>query len=154
MARIAYCWELGAGLGHLTAFLPMARLLKDRGHEVFCISKELIGTGELLEKQGFKVFQAPYWTPNIKNLPSPVNYAEILFGFGYVQEERVFEKIKAWENLLRAVGPDIVILDHAPSASLAARNLPVKRFFSWPIIKALIVCSIPKLSILRSSFLT
>jgi len=33
MGKIAYCWELGGGLGHITSFMPVAGHLKEKGHE-------------------------------------------------------------------------------------------------------------------------
>ena len=82
MGKIAYCWGLGGGLGHIASFIPVAGHLKEKGHEVVFIIRDLMNTGELIGKHGFEVFQAPVWHPKVKKLPDPMNYAEILFRFG------------------------------------------------------------------------
>ena len=138
MGKVAFCWELGGAFGHIMGFLPIAKQLQAQGHEVVFIVKDLMNTGKLVEEQGFKVYQAPYWHPKLKKLPNPVNYAEILFRFGYLNEERLFEMVNGWKNILQAISPDLVVLDHSPTAIVASRTITVKRtllghgFFSPP----------------------
>ena len=59
MSRIIYAWELGAGYGHLAAFLPLAKALRAAGHEVIFVVKELTHAETLLGQQGFAYLQAP-----------------------------------------------------------------------------------------------
>ena len=61
MAKIAFCWELGGGLGHIAGFQPIANHLKEKGHDVIFIVKSLLNTEQLVGQYGFKVFQAPNW---------------------------------------------------------------------------------------------
>jgi UDP-N-acetylglucosamine:LPS N-acetylglucosamine transferase len=127
MGKVAFCWELGGGLGHITGFLPMAKRLLEQGHEVFYIVKNVLSTEKLIGQYGVKVFQAPVWHPKLKNLPIPMNYAEILFRFGYLNEERLFDMVLGWKNLFEIIAPDIVIFDHSPTANMASRGVSVKR---------------------------
>ena len=55
-----------------------------------------MNTGELRGKHGFEVFQAPVWHPKVKKLPDPMNYAEILFRFGYLSQDRLFDMVMGW----------------------------------------------------------
>lgn len=127
MGKIAFCWELGGGLGHITGFLPIAHHLKEKGHEVIYIIKDLMNTGDLIGKHGFKLYQAPYWHPKVKNLPVPMNYAEILFRFGYLNEERLFDMVIGWKNILEVTAPDLAVFDHSPTAIVASRSVSLKR---------------------------
>ena len=140
MGKVAFCWELGGAFGHIMGFLPIAKRLQEQGHDVVFIVKDLMNTGQLVVQNGFKVYQAPFWHPRLKNLPKPVNYAEILFRFGYMNEDRVFEMVMGWKNLLEVIAPDLVVVDHSPTALIASRCISVKRtilgtgFFSPPQI--------------------
>jgi UDP-N-acetylglucosamine:LPS N-acetylglucosamine transferase len=127
MGKVAFCWELGGGLGHITGFLPMAKRLQKKGHEVVFIVKNLLSTEQLIGQYGVKVFQAPVWHPKLRNLPVPMNYAEILFRFGYLNEARLFDMVKGWKNLFEIISPDLVIFDHSPTANVASRGISVKR---------------------------
>lgn len=127
MAKIAFCWELGGGLGHITGFLAIANLLRERGHEVVYIIRDLLNTGELIGQHGFKIFQAPCWHPRVKNLPDPVNYAEILFRFGFLSEDRLFDMVMGWENIFQLINPDLAIFDHSPTALVASRKFNFKK---------------------------
>ena len=48
MGKVAFCWELGGGLGHIAGFLPVANHLKEKGHEVIFIVKSLLNTEQLV----------------------------------------------------------------------------------------------------------
>jgi UDP:flavonoid glycosyltransferase YjiC (YdhE family) len=127
MGKIAFCWELGGGLGHITGFLPMAKRLQEQGHEVVYIVKNILNTEQLIGQYGVKIYQAPIWLPKVKNLRVPLNYAEILFRFGYLNEERLFDMVVGWKNLFEIIKPDLAIFDHSPTANVASRGVSVKR---------------------------
>ncbi|MDX2435050.1 MAG: hypothetical protein QNK14_10610 [Desulfobacterales bacterium] len=84
MGKVAFCWELGGGLGHIAGFLPVANHLKEKGHEVIFIVKSLLNTEQLVGQYGFKVFQAPNWPSMAKKRPPTMNYAEIILNFGFL----------------------------------------------------------------------
>lgn len=127
MGKIAYCWEIGGGLGHITAFFPIAQRLQEKGHEVIFIVKDLRFTDQLIGQQGFKVFQAPIWPQRLENLPRAESYSELLFMFGYLDKERLSDIVVGWRNILQAFAPDLAVFDFSPTASIAARSLSVKR---------------------------
>ena len=96
MSHIVYAWELGAGYGHLAAFLPLAKALRAAGHEVTCVIKELTHAETLLGQEGFAFLQAPLWLLQLERLTHPINYAEILFKVGYLSQPGVTGLVKAW----------------------------------------------------------
>ena len=88
MAKVAYCWERGGGLGHITSFMPR------------CGS--------------YNKLHAPVWHPKVKKLPDPMNYAEILFRFGYLSQDRLFDMVMGRKNIRQVIAPDLAVFDHSP----------------------------------------
>lgn len=131
MSRIAYAWEFGANLGHVGTFLPIARDLRARGHEVRWMVAHAGQAARLLDKEGFAWLQAP-GIPEIAHKTPPQSYADILLRFGYASAEDLFGLAVAWRELLILTAPGVLLADHAPTAILAARTLgiPVMLFGS------------------------
>lgn len=127
MSHIVYAWELGAGYGHLAAFLPLAKALRDAGHELTFVIKELTHAEALLGPEGFTYLQAPLWQLQLDRLTHPINYAEILFKVGYLSQPGVTGLVKAWRKQLDLLRPDLLIVDHGPTPLLASRGAPFKR---------------------------
>lgn len=129
MAHIFYAWELGANLGHIGAFLPIARALRERQHRVEWVVAQPYRASRLLPAAGFDWLQAPLM-PEVHHNAPPASYADILLRFGYAQAQDLFGLVVAWRKLMGITGAQMVLADHAPSAILAARtlDLPVMLF--------------------------
>lgn len=126
MARILYAWELGGDLGHISTALPLLLALRARGHEVAVALKDLSQAQAVLGQHGIAMLQAPVWLEPPKNLPDPpLSYAEILLRFGYLEATGLHGLVNGWQTLYRALQPQLLIADHAPTALLAARGLPL-----------------------------
>lgn len=125
MSRILYCWELGAGYGHIAAFLPVARRLRQAGHDVIFVLKNLQFADVLLGDEAFGYLQAPVYWPDGRPLPAALNYAGILANTGYTDPTSLYSRANAWRALYRHLKPDLLVFDHAPTAQLAARGLPL-----------------------------
>ncbi|WP_415880392.1 glycosyltransferase [Methylomonas sp. TEB] len=140
MARVLYCWELGAGYGHTAAFLPIARQLKSLGHEVIFALKDLEYADTWLAADHFCYLQAPIRWPDSRPQAPASSYPGILQNAGFTDETGLLTRAKAWECLYRHVSPDLIVCDHAPTALLAARKFDTPRagfgtgFFSPPRI--------------------
>jgi hypothetical protein len=131
MARIVYAWELGGGFGHIQAFLPLAYRLREAGHEIIFINKDLLNAERELNRHGFSCLQAPLFQGRLAGLPEPpANFSEILLRFGFLREEHLAGLAKAWLALLRLLSPAVIIADYAPAALLAARiaEIPAATF--------------------------
>lgn len=127
--RVVFAWEMGGGLGHVTAIQPIAKALADQGVEVFLILQDLSRVEEILDDRRFRYFQAPLWL-RISNLAGgrqSINYAELLAQFAYLNEPGLRGLVKAWRQLFEAIKPDLLIVDHAPTALLAARDMGFPR---------------------------
>lgn len=123
MARFAFIWELGGAYGHLGRMIPVARELRERGHEVVFIIRELVEAERLLGPHGFSWYQAPLWIGRVMNLPDPLSHAELLMAFGFLDPPALLSMCRAWRNLLGLLAVDALVFDYAPTAVLASRGL-------------------------------
>ena len=127
MSRILYVWELGAGYGHVSSVLPLAVQLKERGHEVIFALRDLAHAERFLGRRSFALLQAPIWTSDRRGPDLPVSYAEMLANFGFLDRAGLTGMVKAWRELYRLVRPDLLVIDHGPTALLAARGTSIRR---------------------------
>ncbi|MGH8050159.1 MAG: glycosyltransferase [Arenimonas sp.] len=144
MARILFAWELGSGLGHLHRFLPIARALNQRGHQVFIAARELHKIQQVARPgDPFIWFQAPLWLPSVREPNVGRTYCDLLFHCGFLDPSGLLGLVRGWHALFAAVQPDLLICDHAPISLLSVRNTPIKRmtfgngFFHPPAIAPL-----------------
>jgi UDP:flavonoid glycosyltransferase YjiC (YdhE family) len=122
MANIFYAWEFGANLGHMGAFLPLARALRDKGHTVHWTVASSTSAARLLDQEGFGWLQAPVCPEQPRQGP-PLSYADILLRFGYANAADLLGLVVAWRELIKLTGAEVMLADHAPTALLAARTL-------------------------------
>lgn len=123
MSRIAFVWELGSSYGHISLLLPFARRLKQRGHEVVLVLRELHNVSNL-SGDGITVLQAPIWLQSMHGLPEPpLNYSEMLLRYGYFGADGLAGLVSAWRSLFVLLGCDVIVADHSPTALLAARSM-------------------------------
>ena len=124
MSKLFYAWEFGANFGHIGAFLPLARALRQRGHDVRWAVSQTGPTARLLACENFTWLQAPFGQEMPRAGP-PLSYSDILLRFGYASGEDLLGLVVAWRELLRLTGAQAVLADHAPTAILAARTLGI-----------------------------
>jgi hypothetical protein len=123
-STILFCWELGGGLGHLMQMLPLAEGLAKRGHRVYMALRDLDRAGALYGRAGVSFLQAPASHSGAPPSARPVTYAQVLVNCGFGAKTALFARASAWRNLFKLVGPDLLVVDHAPTALLASRGLP------------------------------
>ena len=121
---ILYAWELGANLGHIGTFLPIARELRVHGYTVHWAVTHPHQAARLLPNAGFEWLQAPTMPEQRREGP-PLSYADILLRFGYADGTDLLGLVVAWRELLRLTRAQVVLADHAPTAILAARSLDI-----------------------------
>lgn len=123
MSRVILVWELGSNLGHLSRLLPLATRLKERGHEVLVVARDLALATEVLAPVGIRFVQAPVDFRAGAGSAQPQGYADVLLMQGWESPSRLWGLVQAWGNLLALFRPAVVVLDYAPTALLAARML-------------------------------
>ncbi|MGE0557463.1 MAG: glycosyltransferase [Burkholderiales bacterium] len=122
MSRILLAWELGAGFGHLGPFLSIAPKLLERGHVLHVAAREIAGACNAVGRLPITVHQAPLCLNTYSGLQDPpLNFAEILMRYGYLEPPMLQAMITAWRSLLHVTGAELLIADHAPTALIAAR---------------------------------
>ena len=119
-------WELGAGYGHLQTFPDLTLTLRNRGHEVVFVVRDLSLAESVLGRHGFDCLQAPVW-PTHKAHPPTACFAEILTRFGYNHPDGLVSLVKAWRKLYGLLAPDVLLVNYSPTALLAAEGLDVPR---------------------------
>ncbi|WP_026224741.1 glycosyltransferase [Methyloversatilis thermotolerans] len=127
MARILFCWELGGDYGHLSRLVPLALELRAQGHEPVFALRDLMGAEALLQPHDLPFFQAPLWIGQVTGLPPAVSYAELLMRFGFLNARALTGIARAWRKLIAQIDPALLVVDHAPTALLASRGLPLRR---------------------------
>lgn len=126
--HVLSCWELGTGLGHLDRMLGFAVPLMARGHRVDWVVRDLSRVGARSLPEGLAVGQAPVWLPQAKQPPPMATYGSVLFAAGWMDPVGLAGLVRGWWRWFDLIQPDLVTLDHAPTALLAAKlaGLPVR----------------------------
>jgi UDP:flavonoid glycosyltransferase YjiC (YdhE family) len=121
--HIIYCWELGAGYGHVTRMRHFVNHPALSEIQFSFALREVNKANVLGQFDGSRLFQAP-----IINVPFPrpsPNYSHVLRRCGFNEPDMAYHLISAWRNLFSLTKPDLLLLDHAPSAAIAAISLKV-----------------------------
>jgi len=138
MKRILIAWELGGGMGHVMRAAALARSFDEGGIEIAVCLADLADSPFARWPASCRIFQAPRGSRLPKTFSGPATFAELLYSCGYDDGNQLSALVTAWDHLLEIIAPDIVLVDHAPTAQLAARinGLAVARigsgFFAPP----------------------
>ena len=128
MARLMLAWEMGSGMGHLDRMLVTARALRQRGHTVVFVLRDLSRAHQRVTAEGFEMLQAPVWLPSVTRAPRLGNYATVLVAAGWLDPSGLAGLLGAWRQLMQLWRADGVVCDHAPTATLAARSLGLRHW--------------------------
>lgn len=115
--HLVYCWELGQGYGHLLNFRRLALLLLHDGWRVSAIVRDAGKARRLLPAAVDVIAMQP-----LRGQPRfnpTVNLAEILLNNDFADVARVQARVDWWQQQLAALAPDVLLIDHAPTALLA-----------------------------------
>jgi hypothetical protein len=113
-------------MGHVGRLIPLALELQRRGHEPILCLRDLSHAASLMRDGSVPLLQAPLWQGSQQGEP-PRNYAEIMRYYGFRDEGGLANLLNAWRNLFTLTAPALIIFDHAPTALLAARGMPLAR---------------------------
>jgi hypothetical protein len=138
MKKILIAWELGAGLGHVSRVAALARTLASNCLNVHVALRDLSDSSLTVWPSDMCLHQAPVCFRVPTQFSHPATYAEVLYTNGY-HNPRVLDGLTAgWTTMLELIDPDLVIVDHAPTAILATKimGIPCARlgtgFFAPP----------------------
>lgn len=127
MARIFICWELGGSLGHLARLPIIVSGLVERGHELFLAAGKQRHLRDFPFPQSMVVLPVPTGScPEYKAAKRICN-ATILLSQGYADIPTLEGMVRCWRGLYTLVQPDVLLFDYAPTAMLAARDVPAPK---------------------------
>jgi UDP:flavonoid glycosyltransferase YjiC (YdhE family) len=130
MAKFLFGWEFGSGLGHASPIAEFARRLIGRGHEVQVVTKDPYTSTTVFGGFSIRVYSLPVPPSPRSRIRDTMSIAEALHNAGYHSSAALAVKLAAWRDLVDVVQPDVVIVNFAPTAILAARaaSVPVLQF--------------------------
>src|SRR3954467_8390341 len=108
MARFLVAWEFGEDLGHLRRILPIGRALRDRGHDVAFALRDATRL-EAPAREGFAAWPAPVLRRPESFDAAPLNASDVLLNLGFRDVASLRGVQRAWDALLGAVRPDVVV---------------------------------------------
>ena len=115
--HLLYCWELGQGYGHVLNFRRLAVKLLQQGWKVSCIVNN-VNTARQMLPEIADIVPAPFAQKRHRFNPTR-NLAEILYNNGYHDLTEINRRVGLWQTQLQLFQPDVVLLDHAPTALIA-----------------------------------
>ena len=135
MPTILCTWELGAGLGHLNRLLPIARRLKEAGHNIVVAVPNLDAARPVVEKNfpeaadsangAVRIVQGYSWPaptdPSARQVPT-LSLADVLRLFRFHEFDRLMAATERWAALLDSVAPDLILADFNPTLRLASEG--------------------------------
>lgn len=113
-------WELGGGRGHICTLSAIAKCLEKYEIEPILALKP----SKLKLDLPWKTVTSPQVSIKPLHDGSFDSYfcTDVLHIHGFGDEHTLKYHIKAWENLINLVKPDLIIADFAPASVLAAKN--------------------------------
>jgi hypothetical protein len=124
MAKILYCWELGAGAGHLVSFRPIAEKLLRAGHELTLVVKNTQTAIEVFGNLPCRILPAPtYSAPKTATKTPAMSFSQVLMECGYSDPSICSAMLRTWHDLVNALAPDLVIANHAPAVLIVTYGL-------------------------------
>lgn len=120
MAVVLLANEFGAGLGHATRLMLIAKALAARGHRPVFALPDLVAAGPVVHRERFPAFQGPVWVGRRYPRKSTRTFADILADKGFADPEILWPVVEGWQRLLDVIRPAIIVGDHCPSLCLAA----------------------------------
>jgi UDP-N-acetylglucosamine transferase subunit ALG13 len=127
MKKILCCWELGDDYGHIGQFYPIIQHLLEQGYTVFFAVKDLSKIESFKWHKNITFLQAPVWLPQLRKPIVTQCYAEVILHKGYHAISALRPLVKAWVNLFDLLKPDLIIVDHSPTALLASSKRLIPR---------------------------
>lgn len=125
--RVLFAWELGANYGHLARAAAIAQRLRAEACDVLVATRDVEFAHALLTPAEIQFVAAPHYRGAGRAARSTINYSELLHGCGYHDPSALRALLRAWLSLLRTTAPDALVIDHAPTALLAAKVLGIPR---------------------------
>jgi len=107
--------------------LTLAKGLLDNGCRVSLCLQDLSHAYEHVGNLPVHIYQSPVWLPRLRTDRQPVCFSDILMHRGYGSASGLYGLCRAWQSLYASLQPDLLMLDYAPTALLAARGSDIPK---------------------------
>lgn len=122
-APILLATELGNGQGHLAPIGAIITHLASRG-QPRVLATHQPETAEVMGLHRYApILPVPVGTAGVQSVPIQASYASLLHNCGWHGAAALAGRLRAWCSLMQLSGAWAVLVDHAPTALLAARVL-------------------------------
>ncbi|MGD8689270.1 MAG: hypothetical protein PVI37_04960 [Gammaproteobacteria bacterium] len=124
MARIALCWELGRGAGHIVPLRALAEGLRHHGHDCRFLVRDAAQARRHLDPGGWPWEMAPALPRRLAARHArPLIHAQLLENSGFLDQAVIRESVAGWRRQFLAMKTELAVFDHSPGAQLAALSL-------------------------------
>jgi hypothetical protein len=133
--RVLIAWEFGSGFGHLACVLPVLERLRAKGIDPIVAVPNPEAAGALFGARAPRLVPI-IPLPSARDTRHPINsFADILLQSGFGRVSTLHAATLAWQELFRRERIEMVLLDYAPVAQLAAwlMDLPM---ITWTTVFA------------------
>ena len=121
MNRVVFVSELGEGLGHVSRLLPIAKRMKSDGFECIFVVSHYEAAFREVQNAGFLVVPGPpVRMAPLKRGQLAKSLGDIIGRAGFGEFHKLSFNLKAWDSIFHVLAPNLIIMDYAPTARLAA----------------------------------
>ncbi|MEM1159556.1 MAG: nucleotide disphospho-sugar-binding domain-containing protein [Pseudomonadota bacterium] len=123
LPRILFAWEAGENFGHVSKIAEVARGLTGRA-ELLAAVRNPIALRQIAPDLPVTILPAPAAPPQVLMSGDDAgrSYPDVLRHAGWAALETLAPLVEAWRNLFALVQPDVLAVQAAPTALLAARG--------------------------------
>lgn len=127
LPRILFAWEAGENFGHVSKIAEVARGLTGRA-DVLAAVRNPIALRQIAPDLPVTVLPAPAAPPQAPMTGEDAgrSYPDVLRHIGWSSPETLGPLVEAWRNLFALARPDVLVVQAAPTALLAARGLGLR----------------------------
>ena len=127
--HILFAWEAGANLGHIMPLVRLSSVLEAEGHAASFAVRDLLAGATALRSNRAPLLQSPIWPPHVHegNEDGAGGYQDVLALLGFGDARKLSALLRGWYDLLRCIGPDLIVAEHSPAlqALALAMGLPL-----------------------------
>jgi rhamnosyltransferase subunit B len=126
VARVLLGWELGAYRGHIEVLNQIAARLLGDGHHVAMAVQQVDASGISLDPR-IELWQAPLWPRLLGSMgggqgQAVVTMGDIIGRMGLDRPGCLAAMVGAWDRIIAAVQPNVIVADYAPALLCAAKG--------------------------------
>jgi len=123
LPRILFAWEAGENFGHVSKIAEVARSLTGRA-EVLAAVRNPIALRQIAPDLPVTVLPAPAAPPQAPTAGDDAgrSYPDVLRHIGWSSPQTLGPLVEAWRNMFALARPDVLVVQAAPTALLAARR--------------------------------